>query len=274
MPSAVAIIMRSKNEMPHVRRALAMLTQQTFREFKLYAIDSGSTDGTLESLRKHGVDVVQITPEEYVPGRVLNDAIARAKHQIIVLLNADAVPLSHDWLEKLLLPITENRADAAFSKQIARPDAHFIVAYDYERAYNSNKADPCFFSAVACAFRRELWEMVRFREHGYAEDAAWAAECATGGARLQLAEDSTVEHSHNYTLTALSQKRLRQALTFDQAPSAGRQTWRCVREIVRDLLHAGAKLKPHTIPYNIAYRITIHRALQRGLKERRKESAR
>lgn len=262
MPPLAAIIMRSKNEMPHVRATLAMLARQTFRDYELFAVDSGSTDGSVDELRKHCNDLVEIEPDTYVPGKVLNDAITRTNYPIVVLLNADAIPRSEDWLEKLLRPIINDTADATFSRQVARPDAHFVVAYDYQRAYDPARIDPNAFSAVACAFRRELWERHPFPDRGYAEDVAWAAACRTDGARIRMVEDSVVEHSHNYTLKALYAKRCRQAATFNTAPQPG-----CARELVRDLLFAFRKLQLHTIPYNMAYRATIHAAFRAGMKK-------
>lgn len=261
MPPLAAIIMRSKNEMPHVRRALKMLQRQTFADFELFVVDSGSTDGSLEIAREHCTPghLIEIPPENYEPGKVLNDAIARTNHELVVLLNADAIPQSEEWLEKLLRPILNGTADATFSRQVARPDARFIVAYDYQRAYDPAKVGDSFFSAVACAFKRELWCNHTFREHGYAEDAEWAQICRIGGARIQLVAGSIVEHSHNYTLKGLRKKHCRQAATIDEASSYGKQTLRCLREIVRDFFHAVAKLALHTIPYNMAYRIAIHR---------------
>lgn len=267
MPASVAIIMRSKNEMPHVHRALDMLGRQTFTDFELHAVDSGSTDGSLDELRAHCGNLVQIAPNDYVPGWVLNEAIARTAQDLIVLLNADAIPLADDWLETLLRPILEHQAEITFSRQVARPDARFIVTYDYERTYDPDQVGEGFFSAVACAFRRELWEKHRFREHGYAEDAAWATECIASGARIQLVEGAVIEHSHNYTLRELFTKRYRQALTFEDHPSAPKQLMLCLREILRDWAYAVRKLKVHTVPYNIAYRTTIHRAIYRGLKD-------
>lgn len=268
MPPSIAIIMRAKNEMPHVRDALEMLKQQTGSNYDLFAVDSGSTDGTLEALKEHRVTLKQIIPADYVPGPVLNEAIARTNHELIVLLNADAIPQSRTWLKDLIIPLLENKADATFSKQIARPDAHFIVTYDYERAYNPDKVQSGFFSAVACAFKREVWEKNKFRPEGYAEDIAWAASCITEGARFQLVENSIVEHSHNYTLKELHQKRFRQTATFDEIPVKGKQVYLCLREIIRDLIHAIATFHLHTIAYNIAYRITIHRGIYSGLQNK------
>ncbi|MEN8255244.1 MAG: glycosyltransferase family A protein [Verrucomicrobiota bacterium] len=273
MPPSIAIIMRSKNEMPHVHAVLEMLHRQTFRDFELFAIDSGSTDGTLEELRKScdPDHLTQIAPENYIPGKVLNEAIARTHHEIMVLLNADAIPRSNTWLEQLVQPILDDDADATFSRQVARPDAHFIVAYDYQRAYAPEKADDHFFSAAACAFKRELWERHKFQKQGYAEDAIWATTCRMFNARFQLVPESEVEHSHNYSREELFRKRFRHGSSFakvhGKTSPLGHRLYLCVRELVRDLGFACCQRQFRTIPYNIAYRATIHAGLHRGIRE-------
>jgi rhamnosyltransferase len=261
--------MRSKNEMPHIRAALEGLARQTFRDWELFAVDSGSNDGSVHLLREYcdAAHLTEIRPGDYAPGRVLNHAISATDSPLLVLLNADAIPLSDRWLEELLRPIIEGRADAAFSRQVARPDARFIVAYDYRRAYDPGNEEAGFFSAVACAFKRELWEKQPFRTSGYAEDARWAAACRKAGARITLTPDSAVEHSHNYTLNALFHKRRRQAATSTDAPRLDRRILLCGRELARDLLYAARRFKLHTVPYNMAYRIAIHAGIHRGLKE-------
>jgi len=251
--------------MPYVQHALARLEQQTFSTFDLFAVDSGSTDGTFQALEKSGCRLTQIKPGEYIPGRVLNHAVKRTDHEIIVLLNADAIPQSDTWLEQLLFPIIGKKADATFCKQVARPDAKFIVNYDYERAYRRESMSSDFFSAVACAFTRELWEKVPFPETGYAEDARWAKESISRGFSIEYVAECSVEHSHNYSLSGLFQKRYRQALTSKEVPNIGKQISHCIRELVRDFGYAFATFKWLTIPYNIAYRITIHRAIYHGL---------
>jgi rhamnosyltransferase len=272
MAATVAIIMRSKNEMPHIRATLEMLPRQTFRGFNLFAIDSGSTDGSLKALCTHCDEehLTQIAPDDYIPGKVLNEAIARTNHEIIVLLNADAVPRSNDWLEQLVRPLLEDAADATYSRQVARPDARFIVAYDYQRAYTAGKSDDHFFSAAACAFKRELWERHKFQNDGYAEDAIWAATCRMFNARFQLVPESEVEHSHNYSMRALYRKRFRHGASFarvlGETSPLGRRLYLCGRELVRDLIFACRRRQFRTIPYNIAYRATIHAGLYRGIR--------
>lgn len=273
--SRVAVIMRSKNEMPYLSKALESLRRQTFQDFELWAVDSGSTDGSVAVLREQidSEHLIQIPPEAYIPGKVLNEMIARTTQEFIVLQNADAVLRSDDALEKLLHPLLEDEADVSMCKQVPRPDALFIVTYDYLRAYNPKNikgGNADFFSAVTCAFRRNLWEKIRFPENGYAEDVAWAKACRNRRARFTLVAESGVEHSHNYTLRSLYHKKFRHGVTF--AKIYGRranlffQMLELGKECTRDFLYAVRKGRFDTIPYNLAYRAVIHTALYRGLK--------
>jgi rhamnosyltransferase len=277
----VAVIIRAKNEMPYVRPALEMIRRQTFQDFELFAVDSGSTDGTLEVLREFTDDthLIQIPPEAYVPGQVLNDMIARANREIILLQNADAIPADEHCYARLLAPLFAEAADAVMCVQTARAEARFVVDYDYRRAYDPKniKGDNAdFFSAVTCAFKRAMWEAHPFRTHGYAEDVAWTRVCRRSGWRYRLVQDTSVEHSHNYTLKGLYRKKFRHGLTFaeiyGQRPQAVRQFIRWGRETVRDLLYTLRKGRLLTIPYNLAYRTVIHVGLYNGLRTAARET--
>jgi rhamnosyltransferase len=272
--TSVAIIMRSKNEMPYATAALERLFRQTWKDFILYNVDSGSTDGTVEQIRKYNsARLVEISPKAYVPGKVLNEMIARTSESVIVFLNADAIPLDDEWLKRLLKPILDGEADAVMSKQTPRDDARFVVKYDYRRAYdpkNIKEENEDFFSAVACAFRRELWDARKFPESGYAEDLAWARECRLQGARFKLVLDSDVEHSHNYTIKELYRKKFRHGQTYKRIyglqPGLFDQVYKCARELIRDFLYTLIRGRFGAIPYNMVYRITIYLALYKGAR--------
>lgn len=275
MAHQVALIMRSKNEQPYTEHALRALKSQTFHDFVLYNVDSGSTDGTLEVIRKFNANqanIVLISPEDYIPGKVLNMMIERSQESIIVFLNADAIPLDSEWLERLLSPILNGKADATMSRQVARKDGYFIVDYDYIRAYDEiNLArNPCFFSAAACAFKRELWEQTKFYDEGISEDLLWSKICQEKGAIFKYVPDSVVEHSHNYTLKQLYRRHYGEGKAFShifgEKPSLFRELFSLGKELVRDFFYSISKGQIHTIPYNIIYRCTIHLAQYRGKK--------
>ncbi len=271
---AVAVIMRSKNEQPYTTRTLERLFAQTYPNFTLYNVDSGSTDGTLEAIKEFNpvaANVKEIQPTEYVPGRVLNNMIESVEEPIIVLLNADCIPRDDSWLSTLLQPLLTDAADVVTGRQVARPDAYFIVAYDLDRGYGDNnlqKKRYNFFSAAACAFHRRLWEQEKFPEEGWGEDFVWAVNGERRGWRFDIVVDAVVEHSHNYTLETLYRRERGHGIVHHQmlgeAPSLFRQGFACGKHIVRDLLYAVRKGHPLTIPYNVLYRMTFHWAHYQG----------
>lgn len=271
---AVAVIMRSKNEQPYASQTLQWLFRQTYSNFTLYNVDSGSTDGTLQAIKEHNPEpgnIKEILPSDYVPGRVLNDMIASVKEEIIVLLNADCVPRDEAWLDTMLQPLLTKQAEAVTSRQVARSDAHFIVAYDLDRGYANSKSKNkryTFFSAAACGFYRPLWEVEKFPEEGWGEDFVWAVNCARRGARFDIVLDAVVEHSHNYSLKTLYRRERGHGIVhhymLEEAPSLLRQGFSCLKHIVRDVLYAVRKGRPLTIPYNVAYRLTFHWAHYQG----------
>jgi rhamnosyltransferase len=270
----VAVIMRSKNEQPYAEKTLESLFQQTYTGFTLYNVDSGSTDGTLESIRRHNLlteNIFEIFPKDYIPGRVLNTMIARTNEPVTVLLNADCVPLNHFWLERLLAPIFDDKADAVSSRQVARRDAYSIVQFDYERAFgsaNMHKRNDPFFSAAACAFKRELWMRHPFPQSGWGEDFAWAIECQRLGGRFDLVRDSVVEHSHNYPLQTLYKREYGHGIVYHQVlgqrPSLLWESLACAKHIARDTLYALRRHKFADIPFNMLYRMTFDWAHYRG----------
>ena len=98
----VTVIMRSKNSDWVIDRALAGLFSQTYDDFELLVVDSGSTDTTLDIVRSYPCRLIQIEPGSYYPGKVLNDAVEHAKTDLIVFQNSDVVQLGPHCLERLV----------------------------------------------------------------------------------------------------------------------------------------------------------------------------
>lgn len=272
---AVAVIMRSKDEEPHATATLRELFKQSFTRFTLYNVDSGSTDGTWETIERMNsepANIKQIPPGDYVPGRVLNDMIRSVSEPIIVLLNADCIPESTSSLGNLLAPIFADEADAVTGKQTARDNARFIVEYDLQRVYGDapvSHSDEAVFSAAASAFKRSVWESEPFPEEGWGEDFVWASRCRAKGYRFVYEPDACFEHSHNYSLKTLYRRERGHGIVYfdvhGKKPSLTRQIAQCLKHVVRDTFHAIAHLEILSIPYNVIYRVVYHCAVYSGM---------
>jgi rhamnosyltransferase len=200
----VSIVLRSFNEGWALRETLPALRRQRFTRWELIAIDSGSTDGSLELLRQRNPrHLVQIRPEEYNPSRVMNHGMRLAQAEFGIFLNADATPQGENWLEPLVAALQDPQTAAVFGRQIPRPDCRAVYAHDYERcfgAYRESASWQHFFSMVSSGLRKDIWARRGFLEKlQYSEDDEYTRWCRSQGYRVAYCPESVVMHSHNYS---------------------------------------------------------------------------
>ena len=198
----VSIIMRSFNEGWALRETLPALRAQEYTSWELIVVDSGSTDGSLDLLRAaQPAHLVQITPPEYNPSRVMNQGMRLARSDFGIFLNADATPQGSGWLRPLVSALLNPRVAACFGRQIPRPDCQAVYACDYDRCFGPDRESARwdhFFSMVSSGLRRDVWEKRGFREDlQYAEDDEYTRWCRTAGYEMEYVPASVVMHSHN-----------------------------------------------------------------------------
>ncbi|MEO0793803.1 MAG: glycosyltransferase [Verrucomicrobiota bacterium] len=215
LPESISLVMRSYNESWAIGDTLQGILDQDYPgKIQLIVIDSASTDGSHEIIRKFDPDAFEILePGTYVPGKVLNRGMQLATNDWVVYLNSDATPANPQWLSELLrVAINTPNLGAAFSRQIPRNDCHAVFAHDYDRCFGPERESvnwPNFFSMVSCITSKFIWQDFPFREDlQYAEDDEWSRRMKSAGREIVLAENSIAIHSHNYTF-AQSYKRSR-----------------------------------------------------------------
>jgi rhamnosyltransferase len=200
----VSIILRSYNEAWALRETLPALKQQEYRNWELIVIDSGSTDGSVALLEEASPrHLVQIKPQEYVPGRVMNAGICLARAEYCIFLNADATPQGPNWLRPLVTPLFHQNTAAVFGRQIPRPECYAVYACDYERCFGPERESAHwehFFSMVSSGLRKDIWAKRGFLETiQYAEDDEYTRWCRAQGYSIVYCPESVVMHSHNYS---------------------------------------------------------------------------
>ncbi len=170
--------MRSYNDAWVIEETLTVLFAQRVLNYELINVDSGSTDGTVEIIKKFNSTLIQIPPSEYKPGRVLNRASEKSQGDYLVFLNSDATPVGTRWLEALIAPLENPTVGATFGCQRPRKDARPGVRRDYQRTFgNGNHPEwkRHFFSLANSAIRRDLWEVHPFSEElQFSEDVEWS----------------------------------------------------------------------------------------------------
>ena len=152
----VSLISTVKDASAHIEEFLASVAGQTRAPDEVIVVDGGSTDGTLDLLRRAGADHVTVIEE---PGaniaRGRNVAIAAATHDVIAVSDADCV-LDPEWLERMLEPI-EAGADVSmgFYQPIVDGFLDACMA-SVNLALDASEIDPERFipSGRSVAFRR------------------------------------------------------------------------------------------------------------------------
>jgi rhamnosyltransferase len=199
----VPVVLRAHNDMPLVAETLRNLGRQK-HPMVLVAFDNASTDGTLEEIGKYTDLIHHVPAGAYVPGRVLNQAMAATEGDFVVFVNSDCTPQNEDMLSALLAGFSDEKVAAVFGRQAPRPDCRPLMAKDTDDTYGDGSRQRywrhCFSMAVS-AIRRSVWEQMPFREDiQYSEDIDWTWRARAKGYEIRYVADAIVMHSHNYTL--------------------------------------------------------------------------
>ena len=276
----VSIVMRSKNDISCIGRTFENIRKQKFSDFEILNIDSGSEDGTWELIRKYNSDRSwRISPVDYVPGKVLNDAVNRAEGKIIVFNNSDAVPEDENWLGNLIEPLLSSDADkisGVFCAQLPRPDAYPLVRKDNLRAFGDGKVAANwenFFSLASSAALRKFLLEHPFREDlQYSEDVDWAWRMKKLNYTTVYVPDAKVEHSHNYTLPELKKRFYNEGIAEGRIYGTEKTYWRgfllpCLAEIFRDMIYLLKNRKILALPGAWVYRIAQRFSAWKGRRD-------
>src|SRR5262245_29106098 len=87
-----SIVIRAFNEERWLPDALRAIESQTYRDFEVLVVDSGSIDRTREIATSFGARVIRLRQEDFTFGHSLNLGIAEARGSLIAILSAHAIP--------------------------------------------------------------------------------------------------------------------------------------------------------------------------------------
>lgn len=212
-----SILLLTKNGACDLERLLpAVYSQRDVAPFEVIAIDSGSTDATLEVLSRFPVRLQQIKPQDFHHARTRNLAAGLACGRILVFLSQDAIPASDAWLRTLISNFDDPKVAAVYGRQFPKPNSSVEREDALDTIYGGQKVikDPAHrngigyrfyhFSDVNAAIRRTVWQEEPFPENlKIFEDLGIAKKILDRGWKIVYDPQAAVFHSHSHTTLGL-----------------------------------------------------------------------
>lgn len=220
--ATVAIL--TYNGEDYLERILSAIESQEINGVvDILVIDSGSTDSTLDIVRRHpSTRLHEIPNAEFGHGKTRNLAVSLARGEFIAFLTHDAIPASTTWLKEILAPFDlDPSVVAVMGKQVPRATCFPLLAYEIQSVFQGFGPDfgttvfengdfitnegilsaVGFYSDVNSAARREfLATVIPYRDVQYAEDQLFGRDLIVAGYRKAYAPRAIVEHSNDLTL--------------------------------------------------------------------------
>lgn len=219
----ISVVIPVKNGEKYLADLLkGIFSQEINYGFEVIAVDSGSTDGTLELINKYPVRLFRVGEREFNHGLTRNFGIAQSCGEYIILVSQDAIPCDNHWMEKLVINLVNDQSVAgAYSRQIPRASAkpyvkalvhRFFAASslrresrignpkDYEGLTPNEKYELCCFDNVSSCIRKSVWESIPFPRTDFGEDIEWSRAVLQNGYGIVYEPGSAVYHSHDFSV--------------------------------------------------------------------------
>jgi rhamnosyltransferase len=195
---AVSVVIRVKDEAGSVARNIRLLGEQTIAaSAETIVVDSGSTDGTVDTVREAGIDPIEIPAESFTYGHALNLGCERASAPVIVALSAHAFPTDERWLERMVAAFDDERVACACGLDHG-PDGATLAATIVQDEPLARSNPFWGYSNSSGGFRAELWRAHPFREDmPGSEDKEWAWHWIQRGHVAVIDPALATDHDHS-----------------------------------------------------------------------------
>lgn len=216
----VSFVIRAYNEQKHLGNLLDSIQQQSFQDYEIILVDSGSTDATLEIAARHPVRLIHIKPSDFTFGRSLNLGLAAARGEFAVLASAHVLPLSRDWLANLIAPFDDPVVAIAYGKQRGGEGTKFSEGQHFIKWFPEvsdwDQPSP-FCNNANLALRLSVWKDQPYDEHLTGlEDIAWSSALREQGYKIAYVAEAGVAHLHDESPAQIINRHRREALALRQ----------------------------------------------------------
>lgn len=195
----VSYVIRTKNEECFIGKVLKQVYQQTFKDFEVIIVDSGSADNTLNIVSKFPVKVYKIKPEDFNYSYALNYGISKSKGKFICIINGHSIVISDTWLADGLKNFEDEKV-AGVTGYVSKNYLAFINKsfgkFDFI-FFKDKEVNVKTLTNTNAIIRKDLWESYPFDETlNGGEDYDWASEMLARGYNIIKDKKFSSFHSH------------------------------------------------------------------------------
>jgi 2-desacetyl-2-hydroxyethyl bacteriochlorophyllide A dehydrogenase len=199
-----SIIIRTFNEEKYFEGLLEAVRRQSYQDYEIIVVDSGSYDRTREIAQRYAHKLVRIKSEDFTYGYALNVGISAAEGQYAVAVSAHTLPLDDRWLGKLVRPFEDPKVAMVYGRQVGWETSKFSDAQDLRRTFGAKRSvlrPPHYFANNAnSALRRSLWKEHPFDEAlAGLEDIDWARYWMRKDYLVVYEPEAALHHMHEDT---------------------------------------------------------------------------
>lgn len=275
MKTKISIVIRCLNENDNLKILIPILENQTSENYEIIFVDSGSTDGSLDTIKtflnsSNNVQLTYIKKEEFTFGKSLNIGFNKAQGEVIVSLSAHCFPTSKEWLKNITQPFSDNNIGIVYGKQSPHEKTRFSEG-SVQNTWFSGKSmikKDIFLNNGNAAYRKTIWEQIKFDESLTGlEDIYFGLEASKSGWDLYYSNEANVEHLHkeNYKTIRNRYRREAEALKVifnDYKIDAQENTSSlnaCIKGFLRGIIYDMKNKKLSPLPYRDILSIVFYR---------------
>ncbi len=212
-----SIIVRTKNEQKWIGVVLGKLQKQTYNDFEIVVVDSGSTDDTIKIAKKYTNKIINIKQENFSYPFALNIGCKYASAtKYFVMLSAHSLPISDTWLFDGVSNFGDKKLAGVYGNVWALPDGTIWekiifnrqigkIKMKFKRKIVVKKSKMGTLGFTNAIVRKDLWKKHQFDEKYGAggEDGEWARFYLNKGFYFIKDVNFSVYHSHGLGLKEL-----------------------------------------------------------------------
>lgn len=219
MTKKISIVIRCLNENENLRILIPLLISQTEKNFEIVFVDSGSNDGTIDTIssyldRYENISLFHINKNDFTFGKSLNIGFENSNGDIIISLSAHCFPTNNQWLQNIVESFSNNKVGIVYGCQSPHPKTMHSEA-SVQKAWfsgNSKIISEVFLNNGNAAYRKEVWLENKFDEKLTGlEDIDLGKKAKANNWEIFYCAEANVEHLHKENFKTILNRYRREA---------------------------------------------------------------